>query len=74
MEWVPIYHEQSEGRLGGGLRRKTNVLSKYFIHDGTIDTHMRNVLGKKTTWVELAIDPAKFFRGDSDVIGFSEYV
>jgi SNF2 family DNA or RNA helicase len=60
-EWVPMFHDQSEGRLAGGLRRKTNVVSKYFTHDGTLDQHVRNVLGRKQTWIKLATHPQEFF-------------
>jgi hypothetical protein len=67
-DWSIINHEQSEGRLAGGFRRTVSVLSKYFVHNYTIDSHMRSILNEKVTWRELAMNPEKFFRPKSEYL------
>lgn len=61
-DWVPDNNIQAEDRLHRfGQRDSVRVL--YFVHTGTIDDHIMDVLDRKTTWRKLLDDPKTLLKG-----------
>lgn len=60
-DWAPAVNEQAEGRLH--RHGQVNpVLARYFVHRGTVDEHLMDILSYKTSVARLATDPAHMLR------------
>jgi len=64
-DWSPDVNVQAEDRLhreSAGRRKANFVLNRYFVHPKTVDSHLRKVLERKTSWARLILDPEQLLR------------
>ncbi len=59
----PETMEQAEDRISGGLRAIKPTFHRYYIHRGTTDDWLMDILDGKTTIRQLALNPEALVRG-----------
>lgn len=59
--WAPAANYQAEDRAYR-IGQEQPVYVRYLVGEGTIDEHIEDVLDRKTTWAELATNPALLLR------------